>query len=418
MAPGKILSPLTPSQWFYLFALAFGVLSGFSEWSMAHTLASGISDVFIRIFKCISLPLISISILVSLANMKDEGHASFMWKRAIRYTIATTLISALIAFFLYLIIRPAKVLTSSHLDPSSAQKSIGDINYSDQLIKIIPENIFSPFISNNVLSVLLIGSVIGIAINYIPNRESRQTVRSFFNGFHDLLLIITGWIVTLIPIGLYGFVTITILQLKSGAHIAGIGEYVGVILLSNLIQGFIILPLFLFINHIAPFKAMHSMLPALSLAFFSKSSVATLPLTMKTAEERLGISAKVSRAILPFCTTCNMNGCAAFIFTTVIYVMENNGASLTPGSMLIWVGIATLASIGNAGVPMGCYFLSASLLASMDIPITLMGIILPFYAFLDMLETSLNVWSDSCVTMVVDGEVKEAARKETLTSLI
>jgi len=413
MLPIRALLPLTLSQCFYLLALALGILSGFSEWSMVHALATNISEIFIRIFKCISLPLISISILVSLANMKDEGHSSLMWRRAIRYTIATTFISALIAFFLYLIIRPSKVLTPSHLDPSTVRKSIGNINYSDQIIKIIPENIFSPFISNNVLSVLVIGLVIGIAINYIPNRESRQTVRSFFNGFHDLLLIITKWIVTLIPIALYSFVTVAILELRSGAHIAGLGEYIGVILLSNLIQGFIILPLLLFINRIAPFRAMHNMLPALSLAFFSKSSVAALPITMKTAEENLHVSPKISRTILPFCTTCNMNGCAAFIFTTVIYVMENNGASVSPGSMLIWVAIATLASIGNAGVPMGCYFLSASLLASMDIPIVLMGIILPFYTFLDMLETSLNVWSDSCVTMIVDAEVKEAAHKGT-----
>lgn len=71
------------------------------------------------------------------------------------------------------------------------------------------------------------------------------------------------------------------------------------------------------------------------------------------------------------------------------------------------VVIATIAAIGNAGVPMGCFFLSASLLASMNVPITLMGIILPFYSLIDMLETALNVWSDSCVAKVVDEKVKQ-----------
>jgi Na+/H+-dicarboxylate symporter len=105
---------------------------------------------------------------------------------------------------------------------------------------------------------------------------------------------------------------------------------------------------------------------------------------------------------LPFCTSLNMNGCAAFIFTTVIYLMQNHGMDITPITLFIWIIIASIAAVGNAGVPMGCFFLSASLLASMNIPITLMGVILPFYSLIDMIETALNVWSDSCVATVVD----------------
>jgi Na+/H+-dicarboxylate symporter len=106
-----------------------------------------------------------------------------------------------------------------------------------------------------------------------------------------------------------------------------------------------------------------------------------------------------------------MNGCAAFIFATVIYLMQNHGIAVSYGSMVMWVGIATVAAIGNAGVPMGCFFLSASLLSSMNVPITLMGIILPFYSLIDMIETSLNVWSDSCVVKVVnDKSMADEAR--------
>ena len=101
-----------------------------------------------------------------------------------------------------------------------------------------------------------------------------------------------------------------------------------------------------------------------------------------------------------------MNGCAAFIFTTVIFLMQNHGIEITLSTMFIWIFIATIAAVGNAGVPMGCFFLSTSLLASMDVPITLLGIILPFYAIIDMIETSLNVWSDACVAKVVDHKVK------------
>ena len=100
-----------------------------------------------------------------------------------------------------------------------------------------------------------------------------------------------------------------------------------------------------------------------------------------------------------------MNGCAAFILLTVVYLMQNAGADITWGTLAAWILIATVAAVGNAGVPMGCFFLSASLLASMNVPILLMGVILPFYAVIDAVETTLNVWSDSCVAAMVDKDL-------------
>jgi Na+/H+-dicarboxylate symporter len=215
-------------------------------------------------------------------------------------------------------------------------------------------------------------------------------------------MVITNWVITIIPLGLYGFITTTVLHLRAGATITGIGKYLLVIVLANLLQGFVILPLWLKFQGIRPFAAMKQMLPALSLAFFSKSSVGSLPVTIETVEKNLHVKPEISRFVLPLCTSINMNGCAAFIFTTVIYLMQNHGIEVSFASMGLWILIATIAAIGNAGVPMGCFFLSTSLLVSMNIPITLMGIILPFYSLIDMLETALNVWSDVCVVKMVD----------------
>ena len=85
--------------------------------------------------------------------------------------------------------------------------------------------------------------------------------------------------------------------------------------------------------------------------------------------------------------------------------MQNAGAEITAMTLVTWIGIATVAAIGNAGVPMGCFFLSASLLASMNVPILLMGVILPIFAVIDMIETTLNVWSDSVVAAMVDRDL-------------
>ena len=181
---------------------------------------------------------------------------------------------------------------------------------------------------------------------------------------------------------------------------------------------FVVLPLFLLCKKLNPLKVFKGMMTALTVAFFSKSSAATLPVTMKCAENNCGVRSSVSRFVLPICTTINMNGCAAFIFITVIYLMQNAGVDISAGTMAVWIFIATLAAIGNAGVPMGCYFLAMSLLASMDIPVMLMGLILPIYAVIDMLETSLNVWSDSCVASMVnrDLEKKEQIDRTNVTA--
>lgn len=387
----------------YLIAISLGVFSALSGIEFLQTFGLLISDIFIKIFKCISLPIIALSIIVTLSNYSTEESMQKIWQRTIFYTISTTVVAAMVTCGLYLIIKPENV---GLLDSNIIAPVMNQTNYIDYLINLIPVNIFSPFLDQQVMGVLLVGMVIGISIRYIKEDEPRHSIQNFFKGAHGIFIIITGWIVNIIPLGLYGFVTATVVQLKDGMEIKGITEYLAIIVLANIVQGFIILPIWLKINKIKPFVTMRAMLPALSLAFFSKSSTGTLPITIETAEKNLGINPKISRFVLPLCTTINMNGCAAFIFATVIFIMQNNGIEITFPTMITWIFIATIAAVGNAGVPMGCFFLSASLLASMNIPITLLGIILPFYSIIDMIETSLNVWSDACVATVVDKKLK------------
>lgn len=387
----------------YLIAIIFAIFSGLSGISLLENIGTVISDICIKIFKCISLPIIALSIIVTLSQYNSDKSMQKMWYRTVVYTISTTIIAASISCILYILIRPSNMGNIISDIPSLHHITEGN-QYLRYLTNLIPTNIFSPFLEHQVIGVLLVGIVVGIAIRHIPEEESRNIMVNFFKAAHGIFIVITGWVVKIIPIIIYGFITTTIIQLKGGADIKGLGEYLAIIILANLIQGFIILPLWLYINHIKPFKTMHDMLPALSIAFFSKSSTGTLPVTIKYAEAKLGINPKITRFILPLCTTINMNGCAAFIFTTVLYLMQNHGIAISYYDMAIWILIATIAAVGNAGVPMGCFFLSASLLTSMNIPITLLGIILPFYTIIDMIETALNVWSDTCVAKVVSSK--------------
>jgi Na+/H+-dicarboxylate symporter len=380
----------------YLVVILLAFISGLSDITLLQNIASLLSDIFIRIFKCISLPIIALSLIVTLSSYRPGSTTSKIWQRTIFFTLTTTVIAATVSCLLYLLIQPSNVTTgmSYHL----AQ---GSTSYWQHLANLIPDNIFSPFLEHQVMGVLCVGIIIGIAIRHIPDEQARETITQFFKGAHGIFLVITKWIVAVIPLGIFGFLTTTVMQFRHGMDLKGIGAYLAIIVLANVIQGFIILPGWLKLNGIHPFLTMKRMLPALSLAFFSKSSAGTLPVTIATAEKNLKMRPQVSRLVLPLCTSLNMNGCAAFIFTTVIYLMQNQGMSISLSTMVIWIAIATITAIGNAGVPMGCFFLSASLLASMNVPITLLGIILPFYTVIDMVETALNVWSDICVATIV-----------------
>ncbi len=382
---------------FYFIAIALGLFSGISDIPAFHALAALISDFFIRIFKCISLPIIALSLIVTLSGYSAEVSMKKIWKRTIFFTLSTTLIAASVTALLYLLIQPQNINElSSSLRPPPAS-----LTYLQHLSSLIPTNFFAPFIEQQVMGVLLIGILIGFAVRFIPDKEARETCIHFFKGLHSILMVLTRWVVAIIPLGLFGFVSVTATQFRHGMELKGIGQYLAIVVLANLVQGFLVLPFWLKLNGLKPFEIMRKMLPALSLAFFSKSSAGTLPVTIETAEKNLGLQPKICRLVLPLCTSLNMNGCAAFIFATVIYLMQNHGIEINYATLLIWVFVATITAIGNAGVPMGCFFLSASLLASINVPITLMGIILPFYSLIDMLETALNVWSDSCVTQVV-----------------
>lgn len=394
----------------YALMIGLGIISGMSDIGFLKDTGLLLSELFIKLFKCISLPIISLSIIVTLANYRTDGLMKSIWQRTIRYTISTTLIAATISCLLYILIQPSSVKVVADATAKTGASSLGYFGY---LANIIPANLLSPFLEQQVMAVLMLSIAIGFAVRQIPEEEARETITHFFRGAHGMFLVMTRWIITLIPLALFGFITQTVIQLRQGTDVKGIGQYLLIIVLANLIQGFIILPLWLKMHGLRPFVSMRAMLPALSVAFFSKSSVGTLPVTMNTIERNLAVKPQISRFVLPLCTSINMNGCAAFIFATVIYLMQNHGIPVSYATMSLWIVVSTIAAIGNAGVPMGCFFLSVSLLASMNVPITLMGVILPFYGLIDMLETALNVWSDACVTKVVNDKAV-AAEQESL----
>lgn len=390
----------------YLVAIVLGLVNGFWGSEFWQTMGEFISNIFIRLFRFIAIPIIAVSIISTLATISRSAESGKIFKHTIFYTLLTTILAASLAAVLFEVFAPANVSMSGQQMQTDALNNIKGHSYFEYVESVIPDNVIAPFLSANVLSVLLIAAAVGIAIAKLPLGSKQQDLLiTFFSGIQSVLFTIVTWIIKILPIGIFGFFTVLAMQMASGVALGGLGVYLTTVLMANFVQMLVILPAVLLIRGINPLRVAKGMLPALTVAFFSKSSAGTLPVTMSCAENNLGVKHPVSRFVLPICTTINMNGCAAFILITVVYLMQNAGADITLGTLLLWIVISTIAAIGNAGVPMGCFFLSASLLASMNVPILLMGVILPFYAVIDAIETTLNVWSDSNVAVLVNRDI-------------
>ena len=395
-----------------LIAISAGIVSCFFSLPMIYSLAHTISELFLNMLKLISLPMIFLAIVSTLTQMKNLKEASLLLQKIIKYTLVTTLIAAAVGLTLFIFIEPTCSIKIT--EPLNTLNGHG--GYFSFLKKIIPDNILQPFIESNVLAMAFIATILSIAILKIPQEKS-EVVKSFFQGLFEALLKIASALIFLMPIAMFAF-TVQFIESISNqkGQLKELLLYGSCVIGANLIQGIIVLPLLLKLKKQSPLKVFKAMLPALITAFFSKSSNGTLPLTLECAQNRLKISEKTSRFSLPLCSVINMNGCAAFILITVLFISTSHGLTFSLGQMILWIFISTLAAVGNAGVPMGCFFLTSTFLVGMGVPLQTMGIILPLYSLFDMVETMLNVWSDCSITTIVDHEIAIQNKKQKAVS--
>ena len=377
-----------------------GAILGMLGISWLDQLMSFVATIYTRLFQLLAVPTIILAIITTFATFGSKGYGK-IFGRTLTYTLLTTFAAAVVGAVLYLLVAPGN-LPAEAIAKSGETMDVPELSYYDHIINIIPNNIVRPVFEGNVLSLLLLAFAVGIGLAKLPESANKAVVVKGMLGLQELLFLMIRGLIWTLPLGIVAFSAQLAAQVSAGVVADSIGKYVVVILGGNLIQFFIILPLFLLARGQNPIRVLVKMMPAVLMALFTKSSAGTLPVTMETAEERLGIRKGVSRFVLPICTTINMNGCAAFILVTSLFVMQNGGMPITMGTILLWMVISVVSAVGNAGIPMGCYFLTLSLMSGTGAPVAVLGIILPIYTVIDMIETAVNVWSDSCVATMVN----------------
>ena len=385
----------------WIAALVLGAVLGMLGIGWLDATMGFIATVYTRLFQLLAVPTIVLAVITTFASFGTKGSGR-IFGQTLTYTLLTTFAAAVVGAILYILIAPGNLPLDAINGQEQAAALNTDLSYSEHIISIIPNNLVRPFLEGNVLSLLILAFAIGIALSRLPESENKAVVVKGVLGLQDLLFKLISGLIWTLPLGIVAFSAQLSAQLSAGVVASSIGKYVLVVLGGNFIQFFIVLPLLLLAKGLNPIHVLSRMMPAVLMALFTKSSAATLPVTLDSAQNRLGVSSRIAKFVLPICTTINMNGCAAFILITSLFVMQNGGASITAGTVILWILISVISAVGNAGVPMGCYFLTLSLMSGIGAPIAILGIILPIYAIIDMVETAENVWSDSCVCAIVN----------------
>lgn len=391
----------------WMLALVVGAALGWLGIKPLNELFTFIATVFTRLFQFIAVPTIALAVITTLAQLGGKKETGRIFAHAVTYTLLTTICAAGIGFMMYLWIAPGN-LPADIIGAGTANvpQKLGHLTYYDHILSVIPNNLLQPFLSGNVLAVMMIAAAFGLGLAFMPKTENRDILMKGIMGFQELLFTLIRALLFILPVGILAFAAQLSAQIEAGVIVGALGKYTAVIIGSNVIQFFIVIPVFLLARGLNPLQVFRKMSPAIAVALFTKSSAGTLPVTLASAEHNMKANPAVSRFVLPICTTINMNGCAAFILVTSLFVMQNAGYEMSMPTMITWLFVAVLAAIGNAGVPMGCYFLTLSLMSGIGAPIGIMGVILPIYTIIDMIETAENVWSDSAVCAMTDHDLK------------
>jgi DAACS family dicarboxylate/amino acid:cation (Na+ or H+) symporter len=280
---------------------------------------------------------------------------------------------------------------------------------------MVPANPVSAAVESNLLGLIMIAMLVGLFMPKLPE-SSRSVMRSFWEGVNELSMMVTELVLRFAPIGIGALLATTVgenyaslaAEQRFGELVSAMTGFAAVTVAGLMVQAFVVLPVFMLIFGLSPWKHFRAMVPQLVTAFSTASSNATLPVTIECVEKRAGVSSRIASFVLPLGATANMNGTALYECTAAIFVVQLFGYDLDIAQQCTVILIALLTSIGVAGVPSASLVAIVVILQAVDrqiqSPVPLeagLAVLLVFDRPLDMLRTSLNVFSDTVAAVVI-----------------
>ena len=410
-------------HWQIFISLAIGIVLGFISRNFGFqdfvvNKIAVLGTIFLRGLRMIIIPLIVSSIISGVTSIGTAESFGRLSLKTLTYYVSTSLFAILTGLILVNLIHPGLGANFGFESlPSDLQANVEKIG--DTLLGIIPTNPLASMVRGEMLPTIFFSLLFGFFITRTSD-PYRQQLSNFFQGVFEVMMRLTKFIIRFTPIGVFALMAKIVAQTGFDVFLPLAG-YMVAVTAGLIIHAFVTLPALLYfvgkINPLAHFRAMSA---ALLTAFSTASSSATLPLTMDSIETNAGVSNKISSFVLPLGATINMDGTALYECVAAMFIAQVYGIDLSFFQQFIVVLTALLASIGAAGIPMAGLVMITIILRAVGLPLEGVAIILAVDRILDMMRTSVNVWSDSCGSVIIaqsEGETQlKVLRESALTT--
>ncbi len=398
-------------------AMALGLVVGIAlnftiadhEWFRAMVLdglLSTVGEIFVRFLSMLVVPLVFVSLITGVSALSDPKKLGRVGGKAVSLYLFTTGLAVTLALVAAVVVQPGigaspEVLVEREI---AAQPSFFQV-----VVDMVPRNPVQAMAEGDMLPIIVFAVLIGLSIALAG--EPGKRIGHFFNDFNTVVMRLVGFVMLMAPYGV--FALITVLAATTGwSTFLGVLKYVILVLVILVIHATVSYSLILkLLTGLSPMTFFSKMRGVIAFAFSTASSAATIPVTLKTVQQQLGVNNRVSSFTVPLGATINMDGTAIMQGIAAGFIAQYYGVDLSLGQYLMVVVMVIIASIGAAGVPGVGLVLLAGVLAQVGLPAEGIALILGVDRLLDMTRTAVNVVGDAMVTTVVansEGELDKA----------
>jgi Na+/H+-dicarboxylate symporter len=397
-----------------LFGLFLGPFGGYVDPVYAEIIGEWIAlpgYIFLGLLKMIVVPLVFASIILGVASSQSLSDLKKTGLFTAAYFVVTTAIATAIGLGMALYIRPGQFISGDLIESAlggSVRAASTDMAFDPSVLTLpsslvgglLPSNPLGAMVNGEMLQVVIIAIIIGVALVSLDKSQSTPMV-SFMNSVQAVCMTVVKWSMSLAPIAVFGLLTKFTIKLGIDA-LMGMAIYVGTVLASLMLLMCLNLLIVFLVARYSPFSFLKAIRDVLLLAFSTSSSAAVMPLTLKTAEEKLGVRPSISQFVIPLGATVNMNGTALYQGVATVFLADVFGIDLGPLQLFIVMVMAVSASIGTPSIPGVGIIVLAMILGSVGIPTSGIALIMGVDRILDMSRTAVNVAGDLVTCKVMD----------------
>jgi len=377
----------------FILAIAAGMIFG-----EKIQVVQPLGDLFLRLIKFIIVPLILSTIVVGVTGAGSIKKLGKLGGKTIVYFLATSFIAIAIGLFAGFVFQPgAGVEVAVQGEAVEAPESEGVIA---TLLNIIPTNPIEALTTGAVLQIIFFAIFLGLGISLVG--EKAMPVQRFFEGLSEIMYKITGIVMKLVPLGIFGLLAPIVGTYGPSVLMPLIKVIIAMVVAVIVHVAIVYSTAVKTLGKMSPYHFFKGIAPAASVAFATCSSSGTLPVTMKNTQENLGVSKETSSFVLPLGATINMDGTAIYQGIAVMFIAQYFGVELTAAQILIVALMGTLASIGAAGVPGAGLIMLTMVLTAVNLPLEGIALIAGIDRILDMFRTSVNIMGDASACVVVE----------------